>query len=75
MLKYKLTCIADFGEVIFKVYSIEVGPALLLLIISSMETPFGPKGRVALTCKDEAVVNVVKMGGPKVASETQKNKM
>lgn len=40
--------------------------------MSAMETPFGPKGRVTLTCKDDTVGYVDKMGGPKTAVEAKK---
>lgn len=34
-----------------------------------METPFGPTGKVTLTNRDDSVVDVDKMGGPKIAME------
>lgn len=42
-------------------------------MMSPTETPFGPRGRVTFTCKDNAVVYVDKTGGPKWASETEKD--
>ena len=33
-------------------------------------TSFGPKGRLTFKCKDDTVVYIVKMGGPKVALDT-----
>lgn len=37
--------------------------------MSAMETPFGPTGTVALTNRNDSVVDVDKMGGPKIAME------
>lgn len=37
--------------------------------MSAMETPFGPTGKVTLTNRDDSVVDVDKMGGPKIAME------
>ena len=45
---------------------------MLLVKMSAMESPFGPKGRVTLTCKDDTVVCVDKMGAPRIATETKK---
>lgn len=47
---------------------------MLLMIMSSTEFPFGPKGRVTLTCKDDTVVCVNKIGGPRIAVEARKDK-
>lgn len=49
------------------------GPFLLVLKMSAMETPFGPKGRVTLTFKDDTVVFIDKVGGPSIAMETKKD--
>lgn len=41
-------------------------------MMSPTETLSGPKGRVTLTCKDDTVVYVDNVGGPKIATETKK---
>lgn len=41
-------------------------------MMSPTETPLGPRGRVTFTCKDDAFVYVDKEGGPKWATETEK---
>lgn len=46
---------------------------MLLVMMSPMETPFGPKGRVTSTCKEDTVAYVDKVGGPKIATETKKD--
>lgn len=47
---------------------------MLLVMMSAMGTPFGPKGRVTLTCRDDTVVCVDKSGAPRIAAETKKYK-
>lgn len=46
---------------------------MLLLIMSAIDIPFGPSGSVTLTCRDDTVVYVNKLGGPKMAMETQRD--
>lgn len=44
-------------------------------MMSAMDTPFGPKGKVALTDKLDSVVDVDNVGGPKIAIETKKDEL
>lgn len=71
--KRRLTCAAHVGWVIFKTKTISAleGPFLLLVMMSAMETPFGPKGRVTLTSKDDTLGYVDTVGGPKTAVEAK----
>ena len=71
LLTRTLTCATLSGWVIYKVYfgAVLTIPFLLWVMMSATETPFGPCGGVALTCKDVAVVRVDKMGGPRPATK------
>lgn len=54
---------------IVKVYKTCISEDLLLLraMMSPMDSPFGPRARMAYTCRADAVAFVDKMGGPRVA--------
>lgn len=53
----------------FKVYETCVSGDLLLLraMMTPMDSPFGPMGRIACTRSADAVAFVDKMGGPRIA--------
>lgn len=48
-----------------------VCPLVLLLMMSAMETPFGPSGRRTLTRRDDTVVSIDSLGGPKIATDRE----
>lgn len=61
------TCVNPSGCVMFKVYETPVRQMLPRAMISPMDSPFGPGGSMACTCRADAVAFVDKMGGPRVA--------
>lgn len=66
----RLTCGAIFGSVISKVYitgGVSFIPLLLRAMMSTRDSPFGPRGRMASMCSPDTVGFVDMVGGPKIA--------
>lgn len=68
-IRLRFTCAAHSGLVIFKVYETFIAGDQFLLraMMSPMDSPFGPWGRMACTCRVDAFAFIDKMGSPRIA--------